>query len=147
VGASGTTIITGGPGSRGGPCGGTRAGRGGSFKDALNETPKFVVSTTLEEPLPWPNSTLLKGDAAQAVGTLKAMTDGVLGIMGSGRLIGSLMTADLIDEYLLFIHPLVLGSGRRLFPGGGMTTLRLVEGSVTPAGVVIASYEPAQRSA
>ncbi len=116
--------------------------RGGSFKDALNETPKFVVSTTLEEPLPWPNSTLLKGDAAQAVGTLKAMTDGVLGIMGSGRLIGSLMTADLIDEYLLFIHPLVLGSGRRLFPGGGMTTLRLVEGSVTPAGVVIASYEP-----
>ena len=98
---------------------------GGPFKDALNNAPKYVASTTLHEPLPWPNSMLLHGDIATAVGDLKARTDGMLGIMGSGVLIGSLMAADLIDEYLLFIHPLVLGSGRRLFPEGAATTLRL----------------------
>src|SRR5512142_1501582 len=92
--------------------------RGGPFKDALNDTPKYIASTRLEEPLSWPNSTLLRGDTAEAVGALKAGGDGVLAIMGSGELIGSLMAADLIDEYLLMIHPLVLGRGRRLFPEG-----------------------------
>ncbi len=57
-------------------------------------------------------------------------------------LIASLMAADLIDEYLLFIHPLVLGSGRRLFPEGVEVALRLVHGVITPAGMVIATYEP-----
>ena len=118
--------------------------RGGPFKDALNNTPKYVASTTLEEPLPWPNSTLLGGDAVEAAGALKAQSDGVLAIMGSGVLIGSLMAADLIDEYLLFIHPLVLGTGRRLFPDGAEATLRLVHGVASPAGVVIAGYEPAR---
>ncbi len=119
--------------------------RGGSFKDALNATPKYVASTTLAEPLPWPNSTLLHGDVAEAVSSLKAETNGVLGIMGSGRLIGSLMAADLIDEYLLMIHPLVLGSGRRLFPDGVQMPLRLIESASTGAGMVIATYEPARR--
>ena len=118
--------------------------RGGPFKEALNSTPKYVASTTLAEPLPWPNSTLLHGDTAQAVRELKAPTDGVLGIMGSGRLIGSLMTADLVDEYLLMIHPLVLGSGRRLFPEGVPLPLRLIESTATASGVVIATYEPAR---
>jgi dihydrofolate reductase len=117
--------------------------RGGPFKDALNATPKYVASTTLAEPLAWPNSTLLHGDTAEAVSALKAETDGVLGIMGSGRLIGSLMAADLIDEYLLMIHPLVLGAGRRLFPDGVEVSLRLIESTSTGAGMVIASYEPA----
>ena len=90
--------------------------QGGPFKDALNNSPKYVVSTTLAEPLPWPNSTLLWGDVAGAVRALKARTGGVLAIMGSGELIGSLIAADLIDEYLLMVHSLVLGSGRRLFP-------------------------------
>jgi dihydrofolate reductase len=117
--------------------------KGGPFKDALNNTPKYVVSTTLAEPLPWPNSTLLRGDAAEAVGGLKARSDGVLAIMGSGELIRALMKANLVDEYLLMIHPLVLGTGRRLFPEGVEVPLRLVEGVVTSAGVVIASYEPA----
>jgi dihydrofolate reductase len=118
--------------------------RGGPFKDALNTTPKYVVSTTLTEPLPWPNSTLLRGDVADAVSTLKAQTEGVLAIMGSGELIGSLMAADLIDEYLLMIHPLVLGSGRRLFPEKVDRSLRLI-GSVTTAGSgMIATYEPAR---
>src|SRR6202035_4845442 len=84
------------------------------FGPLLNNAPKYVASTTLEDPLPWPNSTLLRGDIADAVGTLKAQSDGVLAIMGSGVLIGSLMAAGLIDEYLLMIPPLVLGSGRRL---------------------------------
>lgn len=116
--------------------------RGGPFKDALNSTPKYVASTTLEEPLPWPHTTLLGGDVPGAVGDLKARSDGVLGIMGSGELIRSLVGGDLIDEYLLFIHPLVLGTGRRLFSGGGEIPLRLLQGTVTPAGVVIASFEP-----
>jgi dihydrofolate reductase len=92
--------------------------RGGPFKDALNNTPKYVASATLEEPLPWPNSTLLRGDIADAVRALKAQSGGVQAIMGSGVLIGPLMAANLIDEYLLMIHPLVPGTGRRLFPGG-----------------------------
>jgi dihydrofolate reductase len=121
--------------------------RGGPFKDALNSVPKHIASTTLSEPLPWPSSTLLRGDVAEAVGELKAETDGVLGILGSGVLIGSLMTADLIDEYLLFIHPLVLGTGRRLFPSGMVATLRLAQGVVTPAGALIVSYEPVRGSA
>jgi len=118
--------------------------QGGPFKDALNNSPKYVASTTLEEPLPWPNSTLLGGDVAEAVGALKARSDGVLAIMGSGELIGSLMGADLIDEYLLMIHPLVLGSGRRLFPANVHVTLRLTDSVATATGVVIATYEPAR---
>ena len=116
--------------------------RGGPFKDALNAAPKYVASATLAEPLPWPNSTLLRGDPVDAVRSIRARSEGVLGIMGSGELIRSLMTADLIDEYLLFVHPLVLGSGRRLFPEGVKLSLRLAEGVVTSAGVVIATYEP-----
>jgi dihydrofolate reductase len=117
--------------------------RGGPFKDALNNSPKYVASTTLTEPLPWPNSTLLHGEIADSVGALKTRTDGVLAIMGSGELIGSLMAGDLIDEYLLMIHPLVLGTGRRLFPEGMHVSLRLISSATTSAtGVVIATYEP-----
>jgi dihydrofolate reductase len=112
-----------------------------TFGPMLNATPKFVVSSTLSEPLPWPNSTLLRGPIADAVGELKANTDGVLGVMGSGELIGALMAADLVDEFLLMIHPLVLGSGRRLFADQRDVSLRLVESTNTSNGVVIAVYE------
>ena len=118
--------------------------QGGPFKDALNNSPKYVASTTLNEPLPWPNSTLLRGDIVDALRALKAQYGGVLAIMGSGVLIGSLMAANLIDEYLLMIHPLVLGTGRRLFPGGAHVSLRLSDSVTTAAGVVIATYEPAR---
>ncbi len=117
--------------------------KGGPFKDALNNAPKYIASTTLKDPLPWPNSTLLRGDIGDAVRGLRAQSEGVLGIMGSGELIGSLMAANLIDEYLLMIHPLVLGTGRRLFPEGVEVPLRLAEAVSTSAGVVIATYEPA----
>jgi dihydrofolate reductase len=116
--------------------------QGGPFKDALNNSPKYVASATLTEPLPWPNSTLLRGDIVDAVRALKAQSGGVLAIMGSSVLIGSLMAENLIDEYLLMIHPLVLGTGRRLFPDGVHASLRLSDSGTTATGVVIATYEP-----
>jgi dihydrofolate reductase len=97
-----------------------------------------------QEPLPWPNSTLLRGDIVDALRVLKAESGGVLAIMGSGVLIGSLMAASLIDEYLLMIHPLVLGTGRRLFPRGVHVSLRLIDSVTTATGVLIATYEPAR---
>lgn len=105
--------------------------QGGPFKDALNNTQKYVASHSPATRLEWPNSTLLAGDAAAAVAELKQASSGNLVIMGSGELIAALMAADLIDEYLLMIHPLVLGAGRRLFPEGGRASLRLTD-SVTP---------------
>lgn len=116
--------------------------QGGPFKAALNDTPKYVASTTLTEPLRWPNSTLLRGDLVTAVKALKVETSGVLAIMGSGELISSLIATGLIDEYLIMIHPIVLGSGRRLFPQGRQVLLRLTASETTPTGVVIATYEP-----
>src|ERR1700732_2488940 len=80
------------------------------FTEVLNNTQKYVASTTLEEPLSWSNSTLLKGDAAEAVARLKEEPDKDLVVLGSGELIQSLMLRNLVDEYVLLIHPLVLGS-------------------------------------
>ena len=114
------------------------------FKDALNNAPKHVASNT-SEPLSWPNSTPLTGDVPKAVSELKQKPGGDLHIMGSGVLIQSLMPHGLIDEYMLLIHPLVLGSGHKLFQDGGpFTTLRLVDSVSTTKGVVIATYQPAE---
>jgi dihydrofolate reductase len=117
--------------------------QGGPFKDALNNAPKYVASHGSETGLDWPNSTLLHGDVPAAVAELKQKSSENLVIMGSRELIGSLMAADLIDEYLLMIHPLVLGSGRRLFPEGVHASLRLTDSITTPKGVLIATYERA----
>lgn len=112
----------------------------------LTNTQKYVASRTLEEPLPWSNSTLLKGDAIEHVARLKKDTD--LMIMGSGELVQSLMRGHLIDEYVLLIHPLVLGSGRRLFAEGSpFATLRLVDSKTTGTGVLIATYQPEEPTA
>ena len=118
--------------------------RGGPFKDALNHTHKFVASSNPATRLEWPNSTLLTGDVPAAVADLEESSGTNLVIMGSGVLIGSLMAADLIDEYVLMIHPLVLGTGRRLFGGGTQASLRLVDSITTSTGVLIATYEPAR---
>ncbi len=118
--------------------------RGGPFKEALNSAPKYVASSNPATRLDWPNSTLLHGDVPAAVADLKEASGTNLVIMGSGVLIGSLMAADLIDEYLLMIHPLVLGTGRRLFPGGTQASLRLVDSMTTSMGVLIATYEAAR---
>lgn len=118
--------------------------RGGPFKDALNNTRKYVASSNPARRLEWPNSTLLHGDVPTAVGDLKESSTMNLVIMGSGVLIGSLMSADLIDEYLLMIAPLVLGTGRRLFAGDAEALLRLIDSSTTSTGVVMATYEAAR---
>jgi dihydrofolate reductase len=116
------------------------------FTEALNNVEKFVASTTLAEPLPWQNSTLLKGDAADAVTKLKKEHDKTLVIFGSGVLVQSLMQRDLIDEYVLQIHPLVLGKGRRLFPDSSpLTNFSLVDSVNTGTGVIIATYRQASR--
>ena len=110
------------------------------FAKVLNGRMKYVASRTLAEPLVWRNSTLLKGDAAEAVAGLKLRQDKDLVILGSGELIRSLMPHGLIDEFRLLIHPLVLGSGRRLFTDdGAFATLRLVDAITTTTGVVIAT--------
>jgi dihydrofolate reductase len=114
------------------------------FTAVLNNFQKYVASTTLEEPLSWSNSTLLKGDAGEAVARLKEQPDKDLVVLGSGELVQSLMRRNLVDEYVLMIHPLVLGSGRRLFTdGGSFAALRLVDTKTTTTGVVIATYQPA----
>ena len=114
------------------------------FTEVLDERRKYVASTTLGEPLPWRNSTLLHGDAAEAVAALKEQGDEDIGVLGSGELIRSLMRRNLIDEYVLLIHPLVLGTGRRLFGDGSPhTALRLVDSITTTTGVVIATYRTA----
>jgi dihydrofolate reductase len=118
------------------------------FTAVLNNTQKYVASTTLEEPLSWSNSTLLKGDAAEAVARLKEELGKDLVILGSGELVQSLMRRNLVDEYVLLIHPLVLGSGRRLFAdGGAFAALRLVGAKTTTTGVVIATYQLAEPTA
>jgi len=113
------------------------------FAEALNNAQKYVASTTLREPLPWPNSTLLGVDAVEAVARVREDRGGVLGIMGSGVLIQALQRDSLVDEYLLMIHPIVLGSGRRLFPEGPPTELTLVDIKTSSSGVILATYEAA----
>ncbi|SIS17472.1 dihydrofolate reductase family protein [Williamsia sterculiae] len=116
---------------------------GGPFKDGLNGTPKYVVSSHPDAELPWPNSTLLTGDVPSQVATLRARPGGNLVIMGSGALIRSLLPHELIDEMLLMIHPIVLGSGRRLFgPDDDVHRLRLVDSAATDSGVLLATYRP-----
>jgi dihydrofolate reductase len=115
------------------------------FTDVLDNARKFVASRTLKEPLPWKNSTLLEGDAGDAVARLKQEPGEDLVILGSGDLVRSLMRRDLVDQYVLLIHPLVLGSGRCLFADGqACARLRLVDSVSTTTGVIIATYEPAE---
>jgi dihydrofolate reductase len=119
----------------------------GPFKDGLNNAPKYVASRTLREPLPWPNSTLLHGDVAEAVAQLKRDLSGDLTVMGSGDLLQTLMRHDLIDEYLLSITPVVFGTGRRLFAEGTPpASFRLVDSTTTSTGVILASYQTARHS-
>jgi dihydrofolate reductase len=117
------------------------------FTTVLNNTQKYVASTTLQEPLPWVNSTLLKGEASKAVAGLKEQPGKDLVILGSGELVKSLMRHNLIDIYVLQIHPLLLGAGRRLFSDDGShAALRLIDTKTTTTGVIIATYQPAEMS-
>jgi len=114
---------------------------GDPFTDRMNSMPKFVASRSLQEPLEW-NATLLKGDVAEEVQTLKQQPGGSLLIYGSGELVSTLMRHNLIDVYRVMLYPLTLGSGKRLFAGEmGKTTLTLSNTKTTSAGVVVLTYE------
>lgn len=119
-------------------------GDGNPFTQMMNKVQKYVASNTLSEPLPWVNSTLLVGDAADSVAELKKQSGLDIAVIGSGDLVQSLARRGLVDQYTLLIHPLVLGSGRRLFPEGApQIDFRLVNSVSTTTGVMIATYEPA----
>jgi dihydrofolate reductase len=112
------------------------------FTPYLNQATKYVVSSTLSEPLPWQNSILLPGDPAASVADLKSQSGPDLGIVGSAQLVRSLLAANLIDRYVLLIHPLVLGQGRRLFDERGPgVDFDLVDSVTTSKGVIIATYQ------
>jgi dihydrofolate reductase len=113
------------------------------FTEVLDKSRKYVASRTLREPLPWQNSTLLAGDAAETVKHLKEQPGKDIVVLGSGELLQTLMRHGLVDHYVLSIHPLVLGRGRRLFePDAKHLALRLERCVPTTTGVLIASYEP-----
>jgi dihydrofolate reductase len=118
---------------------------GDPFTDKMNSIPKFVVSTTLEEPLEW-NSTLLRGDVAEEVERLRQ--DQNLLVYGSGALVDTLMQHNLIDVYRLMFYPLALASGMRFFrEGPAKTALKLRDAKTTSTGVVVLTYEAAEQDA
>lgn len=112
------------------------------FAKILNGLPKYVASTTLGEPLAWRNSTLLQGDVAKAVAELKEGEGGNIVVLGSGGLVQTLYENDLVDEYALMIHPIVLGSGKKLFREVPRKPLKLADSVTTSTGVVMATYVP-----
>jgi dihydrofolate reductase len=117
--------------------------RDGGFADKFNSMPKYVVSSTLQNP-EWNNSTVLNGDLAQEVAKLKQQHDGDIVVHGSAQLVQSLLEQDLVDELRLMVYPVVLGSGKRLF---GETSdkkpLKLADSKTVGDGVDILIYKPA----
>jgi dihydrofolate reductase len=113
------------------------------FADKFNSMPKYVVSSTLEDP-EWNNSTVLKGDVAEEVAKLRDEQDGDIVVHGSARLVQTLVEHDLVDELRLMVFPVVLGSGKRLFgETGDKKSLRLVDSKIVGDGVAILVFQPA----
>jgi dihydrofolate reductase len=113
--------------------------------EPLNTKPKYVASTTLSEPLEWQNSTLLRGNVAEAVAALKQEDGGTLVVLGSTGLVRTLIEHDLVDEFRFMIDPLVMGGGKRIFRDDGvLRRLRLVESQVTATGAILVTYAPAE---
>ncbi len=111
--------------------------------DYINSVPKLVVSRTLEEPLEWNNSTLIEGNVAEQIAELKRQPGKDIGIVGSGTLVRSLLQDDLLDELRLMVHPIVMGSGKRLFEeGGDQKALKLVDSKTFGTGVLYLIYQP-----
>jgi dihydrofolate reductase len=107
----------------------------------LNTKPKYVASTTLSEPLEWQNSMVLQADVPEAVAALKQEDGKDLHVIGSTRLVQTLIEHDLVDEFRLMIDPVVVGGGKRIFPNdGALRPLRLVESKVTSTGAILATY-------
>jgi dihydrofolate reductase len=119
--------------------------REGEFADKLNSDPKYVVSTTLKEP-EWQNTAVISGNVAQEIANLKERTEGVILVAGSGTLVGTLLGADLVDEFRLMVFPTLLGRGKRLFPDGiDRLKLKLAEArTVGSDGVQVQIYQRAE---
>jgi dihydrofolate reductase len=113
------------------------------FAGYMNDTPKYVVSTTLDT-VGWNNSTLIKGNVAEEITRLKQQPGKNIGITGSATLVQSLVRDDLLDELGLMVHPVVVGRGKRLFENGGSPKgLKLVDSKTFSTGVVYLTYQPA----
>jgi dihydrofolate reductase len=113
--------------------------------DYMNNTPKFVVSTTLDT-VEWRNSTLIEGDIAEEIPKLKQQPGKDIAILGSGALVRSLLQDDLLDELRLIIHPIILGSGKRLFENGSdQKSLKLVDSKTFSTGVLYLTYQPERK--
>jgi dihydrofolate reductase len=115
--------------------------RSGDFADKINNMPKFVASTTLKEPLAW-NATLIKGNVPQEVAKLREQPGKDILIYGSSTLVRSLLPHGVIDDLRLWVYPVVLGSGRRVFAEGSEVKLKLLNTKTFGTGVVILSYGP-----
>ena len=112
--------------------------------DYINSVPKLVVSATLEEPLEWNNSTLIKGNVAEEIAKLKRQPGKDITILGSATLVRSLLADDLLDELRLMVHPVILGGGKRLFEERvDREALKLVDLRIFATGVVYLTYRPA----
>jgi dihydrofolate reductase len=110
----------------------------------MNAMKKYVVSTTLEEPLGWQNSTLISENVAEEIARLKQGEGGDIVVSGSGTLVRSLLQYGLLDELKLMIHPVVVGGGKRLFEEGGeQKALELLDSKTFATGVVYLTYRPA----
>ena len=114
---------------------------GDPFADQMNAIKKYVVSRTLKK-LDWSGSHLLDGDVVPAVKALKEQPGGEIQLWGSLALVETLVREDLVDEYLIYVHPLVLGRGKRVFPEDAKPKLRLVDTKTFETGVVLLTYQP-----
>jgi dihydrofolate reductase len=113
--------------------------------EPLNTKPKYVASTTLTEPLKWANSAVLQGEVAEEVTALKRKDGDDLLVIGSAKLVQSLIQQDLVDEFRLMIDPLVVGGGKRIFADdAALRQMRLVESQATTTGAILATYVAAQ---
>lgn len=110
--------------------------------DYFNSVRKYVVSTTLKEPLAWNNAVLIKGNVVEAITRLKRQDGQDITVHGSGTLVQTLMQHDLVDRYRLLVYPVVLGKGKRLFKEGATATLKLLEARSFSSGVAALIYEP-----
>jgi dihydrofolate reductase len=117
----------------------------GDFGERMNGMPKYVVSTTLQNP-EWTNSHVISANVVEQIAKLKEEPGQDLLLAGSGKLLHTLMEHDLVDEYRLMLHPIVLGGGKKLFEDENQSkTLKLVEAKPFTSGIVILTYHPAER--
>lgn len=115
---------------------------GDPFGDVMKSKKKYVVSTTLKSTSLWRNSTIISGNVVEEVRRLKEQPGQNIVLDGSSVLVHTLIENDLVDEYALHVYPLVLGSGKRLFPVGKRVNLKLIGSEALPTGVVFQQYEP-----